>query len=282
MAASASAGNERIGFMERLRVLRFTSCQAENAERIGRDLTRYLGVRLGLATEFVDGIPWQQRERLLDEGRIHVGWICGLPYVQKADGARPTVKLLAAPVMAAARYAGRPVYFSDVVVAHGHTARSFGDLRGARWAYNEPGSHSGYNIVRYQLASRGESAGFFSRVVESGAHQATLRLIAEGKVDASAIDSTVLETEFRNRPRLRECLRVIETWGPSPAPPWVASARLPAGLLSRIRKAMTEMHRDAAGRVILRRARMAGFASVPDCFYDAIRRMSTVGEAVAL
>src|SRR5438128_449329 len=102
--------------MGRPRVLRLTSCQAENSEFIGRAVARYLADRLGLATEFVDGVPWQERERLLDGGNIHAGWICGLPYVRKADCRRPGIELLAAPVMAGARYAGRPVYFSDIVV----------------------------------------------------------------------------------------------------------------------------------------------------------------------
>ena len=210
-------------------MLRLTSCQAENTEFIGRAVARYVGERLGIATEFVDDIPWQERERRFDEGAIHAGWICGLPYVLKADCPRPGLELLAAPEMAAARYARRPVYFSDIVVRRDHPARSFSDLRGSRWGYNEPRSHSGYEVVRCQLAQLGEPTAFFGKTVETGAHQATLRMIVEGKVDASAIDSTVLETEFQRRPVLRRYLRVIESWGPSPAPPWVVTRRLPVG-----------------------------------------------------
>ena len=149
--------------MGRPRTLRLTSCQAENSEFIGRAVAKYVEDRLEVATEFVDCVPWRERERLLDEGEIHAGWICGLPYVLKADCARPGVELLAAPVMSGTRYAGRPVYFSDIVVQRDSTARSFADLRGARWGYNEPRSHSGYNIVCYRLAQLGERREFFSR-----------------------------------------------------------------------------------------------------------------------
>jgi phosphonate transport system substrate-binding protein len=268
--------------MGKHRLLRFTSCQSENSEFIGRALTRYIGERLGLATQFVDSISWQQRLRLLDEGVIHSGWVCGLPYVLRADRPRPRMELLAAPVMAGARYARRPVYFSDIVVRHDSPARSFLDLRGSRWGYNEPRSHSGYEVVRYHLSRLGECTGFFGTTIETGAHQETLRLILDREVDASAIDSTVLETELRRRPALREELCVIETLGPSPVPPWIVSQHLPQFLKRRLRGIMLGMHRDPGGRAILREASIARFAGVTDRDYDPIRRMSRAAANVVL
>jgi phosphonate transport system substrate-binding protein len=235
-----------------------------------------------MAVEFVDGVSWQERERLLDSGAVHAGWICGLPYVRKSHHARPGIELLAAPVMAASRYMRRPVYFSDIVVRRDSTVRSFSDLRGSRWAYNEPGSHSGYNIVRYQLARLSEDASYFGHVTATGAHQRTLWMIAAGQVDASAIDSTVLEREFRLRPSLARALHVIETWGPSPAPPWVVSKRLPAAIRLNLRSLLLSMHRESDGRALLRHARMARFVSVSDADYDPIRNMDRAAGDVML
>jgi len=124
------------------------------------------------------------------------------------------------------------------------------------------------------LAKRREHAGFFGCVVETGAHQRTLRMIAAGDVDASAIDSTVLETEVRRRPLLAQSVRVIETWGPSPAPPWVVSLRLSVALRRRLRGIVLAMHREPAGRALLRKARMARFTGISDRDYDPIRRMA--------
>ncbi len=131
---------------------------ADNAEATCRAITSYLSHKLGIATEFVDCIPWQERERQLDAGQIHICWICGLPYVWKADAADSMVEACVAPVMAAGRYAGAAVYFSDIVVRRDSKHQSFADLRGASWAYNEPNSHSGFNVVRHHLATLGEPA----------------------------------------------------------------------------------------------------------------------------
>lgn len=263
-------------------LLRITSCMADNAEATCRAITTYLGHKLAIATEFVDCIPWQERERQLDEGRIHVCWICGLPYVWKADAADSVVEACVAPVMAAQRYANRPVYYSDIVVRRDSTYQRFADLRGASWAYNEANSHSGFNVVRHHLATLGETGGYFSRAVESGAHQTSLEMIADARIDASAVDSTVLEAELERRPRLRDEIRVIGTLGPSPMPPWVLLKTLAPEIRAGIRDTLLTMHADPAGARILAQWGIAHFAAVDDAAYHPIRRMAQQADGVRL
>ena len=92
------------------------------------------------------------------------------------------MELLAAPVLEGERYQNRPIYFSDVIVRRDSDIEGFEALRGRSWAYNDPLSHSGYNLTRYELIRRGETGGFFGRVVEAGSHANSLRLVAAGKV----------------------------------------------------------------------------------------------------
>ncbi|MCK4975914.1 MAG: PhnD/SsuA/transferrin family substrate-binding protein [Anaerolineales bacterium] len=87
-----------------------------------------------MPVKFVVDPPYPERERQPDSGDIDIGWICGLPYIGKADQANPTIELLVAPVMQAARYRDRPVYYSDLVVHHDSGFQQFADLRGASWA----------------------------------------------------------------------------------------------------------------------------------------------------
>ncbi len=264
-----------------METLRLTSCQAPNAEPACREIAVYLAQKTGLAIDFIDDIPWQEREhRLLEEGSIDIGWICGLPYVGHADRPAPQVELLVAPVMAGQRYGAQPVYFSDVVVRHDSPFQRFADLRGAAWAYNEPASHSGSNVVRYHLAELRESAGFFGRVIESGAHQRSLQLILAGEIDAAAIDSTVLETELGQHPQLASQLRVIDTLGPSPIPPWVVQKGLSPRLKQVLRTAWLNLHTNPQGQAILARAHIARFVKVSDPDYDPIRRMAQTAQRI--
>jgi phosphonate transport system substrate-binding protein len=256
-----------------IEVLRIASCMAENADAMCRELARYLAQRLGIAVELVDGVSWQERERLLDAGAIHLCWLCGLPYIEKADRGQP-LEPCVAPVMQGTRYGGEPVYFSDVVVSSASRYASFADLRDCTWAYNEPRSHSGYNVVRHYLAARGHTPDYFGRWIEAGAHQAALRMIVSGEVAAAAIDSTVLDAELRRNPALAVQLKVIETLGPSPAPPWVVSKAIPAPLRLRLRECLAAMSGDAAGRRILDGWGVSHWRAVDDAAYDAIRTMT--------
>lgn len=262
-----------------MNALTLTMCQAPNAEPACRALAHHLGRRLGQQVRFVGDIPWAQRLAGLESGEIDIGWVCGAYYVDLAERPQAGIELLAAPVMLGERYRDRPIYFSDVVVAAASPYRSFADLRGARWAFNEPGSHSGYGVVRYHLASLGQPWGYFASVLASGAHQRSLAMILSGEVDASAIDSTVLETELRQQSDLAARIRVIATLGPSPIPPWLIQRRLPPALRRQIRELFVTMHDDPDGRLLLSAAQMARFAAVSDRDYDEIRRMRSLANA---
>lgn len=261
--------------------LLITSCMAPITDRFVRALAEYVARRLAVDTRFVDEVSWQERERWLDEGRAHVGWLCGLPYVWKADGAAP-LRLLAAPVMEGERYGGGPIYFSDVVVHRESSFAAFEDLRGASWAYNEPRSHSGFLLTRYNLALRGLNGDFFGRIVGAGSHQRALKMILAREIDGSAIDSTVLELVLEAAPEIGEQIRVLESWGPSPIPPWLIHREAPAALRERLQRLFLDMHNDEEGRAVLKLARVACFVTVEDGDYDPIRQMARRAENVTL
>ncbi len=221
---------------------------------------------------FVEDIAWEERLSQIEAGGIDMGWVCGAYYVHMVARLEPAVELLAAPVMAGERYGGRPIYFSDVVVRAGSTFASFADLRGARWAINEPGSHSGYGVVAWHLARLGETWGLFGNVIASGAHQRSLEMILRNEVDAAAIDSTVLETELRARPHLASQIRIIAALGPSPIPPVVVQRRLPLALRRALRQSFATMHDDPTGRAILDEAHIAHFTLIEDADYDPLRQ----------
>ena len=262
--------------------LRATSCQAPNADPAVAAVVAYLAEKLGRPIAFVNQIHWAERDRLLDAGQMDLGWICGWPYVRKMRREPPNLELLAAPVPARARYGDRPIYFSDVVVRRDSPYQTFADLRGTVWGYNEPGSQSGYNVARYHLALRGQTWNYFGRVVATGAHQASLRELLAGRLQATAIDSTVLETEFERRPELRAQLRIIDQMGPSPIPPWVVQTRLPAELRQGLRTRLLDMQADPAGRAALALGGLARFAAVTDADYDPIREMERLAAHINL
>ena len=72
-----------------MEILTITSIQAPNQDWIAAALAGYLSVKMGMPCEFIADPPWQDREHMIDSGQINMGWICGMPYVQKIDREGP-------------------------------------------------------------------------------------------------------------------------------------------------------------------------------------------------
>jgi phosphonate transport system substrate-binding protein len=166
-----------------------------------------------------------------------------------------------------------------VIVHRDSPVHTFDDLRGRSWAYNEPLSHSGYGITRYHLVSKGETNGFFGEVIEAGFHEESIRMVADGEVDASAIDSQVLAVALRNDALLAEKLRVIDALGPSTIQPVAVSKRVPFALREAIRGVLLAMAEDPGCRERLSLGMVERFVRVDASSYDDIRMMVDACEA---
>jgi phosphonate transport system substrate-binding protein len=185
---------------------------------------------------------------------------------------------IAAPVLAGTRYQGRPICFSDVIVRRDSPCHAFADLRGRSWAFNEPHSQSGHGITRHYLLEQGETNVYFGQVVEAGSHEAAIRLVASGEVDASAIDSHVLAVACRDHPELAGRLRIIHALGPSPIQPVVAARRVPDSLKAELRALLLGLAADPAGRAVLGDGLIDRYVPAEDCTYEPIRDMLHAAE----
>jgi phosphonate transport system substrate-binding protein len=263
------------GSRRRPSALRFVTFLAPNLYPLYEFIAHHAGRHLGLPTELAVGSSYAQ----LSSPAVDVAFVCGLAYVELARGGEAPVEPLAAPVLRGERFGGRAIYFSDVIVHRASRWQSFTDLRGCSWAYNEPHSQSGYGITRYHLACRGETNGYFGRVVEAGWHEQALRLVACNAVDAAAIDCQVLAVALRAQPELAARVRVIDTLGPSTIQPVVASRRLPQRLRTELRAFLLNLAGDPLAQPHLHRAWVQGFEAVNDASYDDIRAMLAAVEA---
>ena len=136
------------------------------------------------------------------------------------------------------RVHGKPVYFCDVIVRRSSSARSFWDLKGGIWAYNDPCSLSGHGGLAARLGSQEAIGTFFRRMIRSGSHPASVRLVADGGADVASIDSNVLRILLEQTPTLQEKVRVLESWGPYPIQPVVVRTELDPALKVALRESL--------------------------------------------
>jgi phosphonate transport system substrate-binding protein len=160
--------------------------------------------------------------------KIDIAHICSPPFIWLMAHDQPSVELLPiAPIFSDERAHGKPVYFSDVIVAANSLIKSFDELEGKTWCYNDPESLSGYFCMLQKLAHIQQTPSFFSTIYKSGSHLRSIKLVANGTIDGSAIDSNVLALQCKKHPALKQKIRVIKSWGPFPIQPLVARKGLP-------------------------------------------------------
>lgn len=180
------------------------------AERIGADLDVESG-RSG-PDPLVDPFA---------EGTADIGWICSTSLVELTSGRPASVQEVGiAWVPDDPDAAGRPVYFSDVVVRAESSAQSLDDLAGRRIGCNDPASLSGYHALHIELDRRGHSPAHFASLVMTGGHQHSIDRLLAGDLDAAVVDSIVRTRRSRDEVEVAG-LRVVQRLGPWPTQPVV-------------------------------------------------------------
>jgi phosphonate transport system substrate-binding protein len=194
--------------MDRSEELRFVTYLSPGIPRaffeaVVEHVRRTLERRASLSVETRVSGPMRGGDDPFSKGEADIGFVCAPSFFWLREMENPPVELLpTAPVFGDVRSPGQPVYFSEVVVPRESPARSFLDLRGSSWAYNDPCSLSGYYNLLKKLAEMSEYGGFFGRVCCSGSHLESMRMICHGEADAAAIDSNVLRIKLTSSPEL--------------------------------------------------------------------------------
>ncbi len=232
-------------------------------------IVEYVGERLDSPTALHVGLSLAEFEA----GQADAGFLCGLLYVHQRRRPDCPITLLAAPIVQGERYAGKPIYYSDVVVRLDSPYDSFASLQGCTWAYNELASHSGYNVVRYALLQRDKDFSFFGRLRETGSHLASLQAVLAGKADATAIDSHVLDVLLAQNQNIATQLRVVSMLGPTTIPPLVVSNHIDEQVKQRIQHALYTMHKDERFAKKLHAGLVERLVPIKDSAYDNMRVM---------
>lgn len=265
---------------------------SESGMPVYREIADYIAGRIGRKAVVVSGASYSEADMLLDRSIIQVGFVCSLPYIRKFSEGKYT--LLAIPVVATrsgrfadatSGYENTPgKYFSYTIVRKNSSLKSWADLKGKSYVFNDMNSNSGYNMPRYKLVQLGAKSweDWFSRVLVSGSHEESIRLVSLGIVDASSVDSLVLDYDRSIGNTYAQNVRIIEQLFPGGAgiPPVVLSSMADPALGLQLQKALLDMHKDPRGRKILDKALLSHFAPPDDGNYDDVRRMEAAARKV--
>jgi phosphate/phosphite/phosphonate ABC transporter binding protein len=183
-------------------------------------------------------------------GHIDVGWLPPLVYLEleRRGGAQ---------ALLTSRRAGKNEYACVLVVRSDTPYRALADLAGARVAWVDPLSASGYVFPRIQLASKGyDPRKLFSTETFFGAHDVSLAAVADRTADVTATFAQDRDDLVRGRWREMSSaaeLRVLENLGSIPMDLLGVRPEMPAEVRARLTEAFVAACHDERVRGITRR-----------------------------
>jgi ABC-type phosphate/phosphonate transport system substrate-binding protein len=168
-----------------------------------------------------------------DPGLIF-GQTCGYPYVAAL---KQSVTLIAAPEYS---FPGceDASHRSFVIRRATDSRHALAGFSGAIAALNAHDSNTGMNLFRATLAPIASGAAFFSSVVVTGSHEASVAAVVAGEADLASIDCVSFSLLRRGRPELVERVAIAAEGPLSPSLPFIASASLPAWTIAAVREAL--------------------------------------------
>ena len=208
-------------------------------------------------------------EALWREPELLFSQTCGYPLTHAY---RDALRTVATPVYDAPGCEGCR-YSSVIVVRAEDPAADLAAMKGKCVAVNSRTSHSGCNALRRSLAPLAAGRAFFSEVVMSGGHGASLQAVAEGRADVAAVDCVTYALIARHRPNAVAGLRVLAFTEPAPGLPYVTAAGAFEALCDRLRAGLSEAMRDPTLAEARAALLIAGIEVLPPEAYDRIDRM---------
>jgi ABC-type phosphate/phosphonate transport system substrate-binding protein len=137
------------------------------------------------------------------------------------------------------------------------------DLRGRIFGCNSLLSNSGMNLPRLSLARIAGGKPFFSSVVMTGGHVASLERLGDRSIDICSIDNVTWGFFRKFRPVAAKRYRILEETVPSPSLPFVTSVDTTESDAIAIAEALHEIMEDPAGAGMRGMLELKG-VSVPD------------------
>lgn len=237
-------------------------------------LLRVVLARAVLGWEVIDYAAPAPLNALWARDDLGLAMMCGLPFSQR--GQQPT--LIAAPIPSPARYGGKPVYFTDIVVKADSAFQSLEDTFGGTVGYTLADSMSGGVALRDHLAPYAKARNgqrLYRGAVGNLIHaRGVIDALVAGKIDVGPLDSYYFDLLKRNDAAYASQVRVIASTAARQIPPLIATAPLSVDTVERLRKGLTAALNHPSLNGVADRLQLAGFATPDPRDYAVLARIA--------
>ena len=233
-------------------------------EEFGRALGALVGtpVRVTVASDYAAVIE-ALRNRTADLAFVHPAG-----YVLANREAK-------AMIVAKNQWHGKTTFTARFYVKKDSGLKTLEELRGKTIAFVDPASSSGYIYPMVLLIQRGlvrnrDPKTFFREVVFAGSHDASMRALLNGHVDAIASFDMARE-QYLKDPAERERIAWVAETEHIPEAGIAARDGMDPAMFARVRAALLQIKAPAYGPLLKRLYDIDGFEAAEDHDYDPVR-----------
>ena len=250
-----------------LRVSMIPTTDPSKATREMQPLVDYLGKRTGAKVEMTIPTNYAAVVEALVNDQVDVAHLGGFTYVQasRRAGVKPLVQ----------RDRDRE-FHSKFVTQPGSPIQSLGDLKGHSFAFGDVNSTSGHLMPEYFMRQAAVDPSVIAKAIYTGGHDATLLAVANGKVDAGALDEAVFQRLTTTGKVDPAKVRVFWTTPPFLDYVWVARKGLDTKLSSALATAFLGLNEaDPQQKQILDVLAAKKYLTADDASYDELRQAAS-------
>ena len=232
----------------------------ENFQPLADFLEKQLGikVKLQLAGDYT-GVITGMRYKSID-----VAYLGPKSYVEAAR--RANAEALVFEVDAES---GLPGYRGTIITKKGSGLKMLADLKNKRWAFTSSQSTSGTLVPSIMFAKNNiDPQKYFSKVLYSGGHEASILSIKAGKIDAASTNNLDFNRGLGKQWK-RDDFNIIWTSELIPGAPIAVRKDMPQSLKMAIKGAFLS-YNDPKG---LEKLKNKGFIKADDSLYDSVRAL---------
>lgn len=174
---------------------------------------------------------------------------------------------------------GAAGYYGVIITKKGSGLKSMSDIKAKTWAFTDPNSTSGTLVptVYFYKELKIDPEKYFSKVIYSGSHEASMLAVKNGKVDAASTNDIDMARGDGKRWNAKEDFEIIWKSKLIPASPIAYRKDLPDSLKKALKEAFVS-YNDPAG---LDKLKIKGYMAGSDELFDPIRDLMEVKAALA-
>ena len=231
----------------------------ERYDNLAKHVEKQLGipVKLQVATDYAGVITAMQFKH------IDLAYFGPKSYVEAAQRANADAFVMEIAEDGSKGYHGIIITKSDSAI------KNMDEAKGKTWAFTDPNSTSGTLVptVHFVKTMKIDPEKYFSKVIYSGSHEASILAVKGGKIDLASTNDLDLERGNGKQWEAKKDFRVLWTSELIPGSPMAYRKDLPDSLKKALTKAFVD-YKDADG---LKALKLQGYEATTDAAYNPIR-----------